>query len=104
MNKTFGYIVTKTENYFNPEPVDNFFSTVMGVFHAKQDAINFVDQLVEECKREWGIEPEPPYVDNNSDANYLYSVDFNYINEDESDPNFGEGSKTTYRVDRYEIK
>lgn len=104
MTKNYGYIVTKTENYFNPEPVDNIFSTVMGVFHDKQDAIDFVNQLVEEEKAEWDIEPEPPYVDNNSDANYVYSVDFIYRNEDESDPNFGEGSKTTYRVDRYEIK
>lgn len=104
MNKTFGYIVTKTENYFNPEPVDNIFSTVMRVFHDKQDAINFVNQAVEEEKKEFGIEPEPAYLDNNSDADYIYSVDFIYNNEDESDPNFGEGSKTTYRVDRYEIK
>ena len=52
MNKTFGYVVTKTENYFNPEPVDNIFSTVMGIFHDKQDAINFTNQLVEEEKTE----------------------------------------------------
>ena len=102
MNKTFSYIVTK--NYFNPASSDNAFSNIIGVFHDKQDAINFANQLVEEEKAEYDIEPEPPYMDNNSDADYIYSVDFIYNNEDESDPNFGEGSRTTYRVDRYEIK
>lgn len=104
MNKTFGYIVTKTENYFNPDSSDNVFSSIMGVFNDKQDAIDFVNQLVEEEKKEFGIEPEPAYVDNNSDADYVYSVDFIYNNEDESDPNFGEGSRTTFKVDRHEIK
>lgn len=104
MEKQFGYIVTKTENYFNQEPSDSAFNTIMCVFHDKQSAIDFVNKSVEEEKKEYGIDPEPAYVDNNSDADYIYSVDFIYSNEDESDPNFGEGSKTTYRVDRYEIQ
>jgi len=44
------------------------------------------------------------YLDNNANADYIYSVDFIYNNEDESDPNFGEGSRTTFKVDRHEIK
>ena len=102
MNKTFSYIVTK--NYFNPASSDNAFSNIMGVFHDDQDAINFVNKLVVEYKRECGIMPESLYANYNSDTDYIYSVDFIYMNEDESDPNFGEDSKTTYRVDRYEIK
>jgi len=102
MNKTFSYIVTK--NYFNPASSDNAFSNIMGVFHDEQDAINFVNKLVVEYKREWGIMPESLYANYNSDTDYIYSVDFIYMNEDELDPNFGEDSKTTYRVDRYEIK
>ena len=104
MNKTFSYIVTKTENYFNMDSSDNVFSNIMGVFHNKQAAIDFVNQLVAEEKKEFGIEPEPAYVDNNADADYIYSVDFIYNNEDESDPNFGEGSRTIFKVDRHEIK
>lgn len=104
MTKNYSYIVTKTENYFNPDSSDNVFSNIMGVFHNKQAAIDFVNQLSEEAKREWGIEPEPAYLDNNANADYIYSVDFIYNNEDESDPNFGEGSRTTFKVDRHEIK
>lgn len=102
MNKTFSYIVTK--NYFNPASSDNAFSNIMGVFHDEQDAINFVNKLVVEYKREWGIMPKSLYANHNSDTNYIYSIDFIYRNEDESDPNFGESSRTTFRVDRYEIK
>lgn len=104
MTKNYSYIVTKTENYFNMDSSDNVFSNIMGVFHNKQAAIDFVNQLVAEEKKEFGIEPEPPYIDNNADADYIYSVDFIYNNEDESDPNFGEGSRTTFKVDRHEIK
>lgn len=104
MAKNYSYIVTKTENYFNPDSSDNVFSNIMGVFYNKEAAIDFVNQLAEEAKREWGIEPEPAYLDNNADADYIYSVDFIYNNEDESDPNFGEGSRTTFKVDRHEIK
>lgn len=102
MNKTFSYIVTK--NYFNPASSDNAFSNIMGVFRDEQDAINFVNKLVVEYKRECGIMSESLYANYNSDTDYIYSIDFIYRNEDESDPNFGEDSKTTYRVDRYEIK
>ena len=45
MNKTFSYIVTK--NYFNPVSSDDVFSNIIGVFHDKQDAIYFVDKLME---------------------------------------------------------
>lgn len=102
--KEFSYIVTKIEIYSMPIPPDTEFNKIMGVFHDKQSAIDCVNQLVEEEKKEWDVEPEPPYVDNNSDADYIYSIDFIDIVEDESDPNFGVGSRTTYRVDRYEIK
>ena len=44
------------------------------------------------------------YADNNSDSNCVYYVDFIYKNEDEFDPNFGEDSKITYKIDRYEMK
>lgn len=104
MTKQYSYIVTKTENYFNPDSSDNIFNNIMGVFHDKQAAIDFVNQLVKDEKKEWNIEPEPAYLNINVDADCIYSVDFIYNNEDESDPNFGEGSKTTYRVDRHEIK
>ena len=102
MNKTFSYIVTK--NYFNPASSYNAFSNIIGVFHDKQDAINFVNKLVAEWQRECGITPGSLYENNISDADYVYSLDFIYTNRDELDPNFGEDSKTTYRVDRYEIK
>lgn len=102
MNKTFSYIVTK--NYFNPASSDKAFSNIMGVFHDKQDAINFVNKLVAEWQRECGITPGSLYENNISDTDYVYSLDFIYTNRDEFDPNFGEDSKTTYRVDRYEIK
>lgn len=95
MNKTFSYIVTK--NYFNPASSDNAFSNIIGVFHDKQDAIYFVDKLVEEYRREPGIilKHSP---DNNSDdnANCVYSVDFRSWGK-------GEDFKTIYRVDSYEI-
>ena len=104
MTKNYSYIVTKTENYFNPDSSDNVFSSIMGVFNNKQAAIDFVNLAVVEEKKEFGIEPEPAYLDNNADADYIYSVDFIYNNEDESDPNFGEGSRTTFKVDRHEIK
>lgn len=102
MNKTFSYIVTK--NYFNPASSDNAFSNIIAVFHDKQDDIYFVDKLVEEYKRESGIIIKSSYADNNSDSNCVYYVDFIYKNEDELDPNFGEDSKITYNIDRYEIK
>lgn len=102
MNKTFSYIVTK--NYFNPASSDNAFSNIIGVFHDKQDAIYFVDKLVEEYKRESGIMIKSSYADNNSDSNCVYYVDFIYKNEDELDPNFSEDSKITYKIDRYEMK
>lgn len=101
MNKTFSYIVT--ENYFNPTSSDKAFSKIMGVFHDKQDAINFVDKLAEEYKKESGIMLKHS-PDNNYDANCVYSVDFRSWNKDELDPNFGEDFKTIYRVDRHEIK
>lgn len=105
MNKTFSYIVTKTENYSNPDSSNNVFSNILGVFHNKQDAIYFVDKLMEEYRMESGIMLKSSYSDR---ANCVYSTNFKYI----SDPNFGKGSKTTckidreitYNVDRYEIK
>ena len=95
MNKTFSYIVTK--NYFNPVSSDDVFSNIIGVFHDKQDAIYFVDKLMEEYRREPGIISKSSYPDNNSDANCIYSVDFKSWNK-------GEDFKTIYRVDRHEIK
>ena len=94
MNKTFSYIVTK--NHFNPDTFDNAFSNIIGVFHDKQDAIYFVDKLVEEYRRESGIiiKYSP---DNNSDSNCIYSVDFRSWSK-------GEDFKPIYRVDCHEIK
>lgn len=102
MNKTFSYIVTK--NYFNPASSDNAFSNIIAVFHDKQDAIYFVNKLMEEYRRESGIMIKSSYEDNNSDSNCVYYVNFIYKNEDELDPNFGEYSKIIYNIDRYEIK
>lgn len=103
MNKTFSYIVTK--NYFNPASSDKAFSNIMGVFHDKQDAINFVNKLMEEYEMESGIKLKSSCSDdNNSDAKTIYFADFIYKNEDKFDPNFGEYSKIIYNIDRYEIK
>lgn len=103
MNKTFSYIVTK--NYFKSDSSDNVVSNIMGVFHNKQDAISFVDKLMEEYEMESGIKLKSSCSDdNNSDAKIIYFADFIYKNEDKFDPNFGEYSKIIYNIDRYEIK
>jgi len=39
-----------------------------------------------------------------SDAKTIYSVDFIYKNEDDKDPDFEGETKTTYKIDRYEMK
>lgn len=98
MTKKYNYIVTKEEVYDGP----TYYSApeVLDVFDEKQKAIDYVTELVEKEKEEFGVEPECPFVDNNSDAKTVYSVDLFYKNEEFPE----EDSKTTFTVYRYEVK
>lgn len=98
MTKKYNYLVTKVEEYDGP----TYYSApeVLEVFEDKQKAIDYVTELVEKEKAEFGIEPEYPFVDNNSDAKTVYSVDLFYKNEEFPE----EDSKTTFTVYRYEVK
>lgn len=98
MAKKYGYCVTKVEEYDD----SNYYPTpeVLDLFDGKQKAIDYVTELVEKEKEEFGSEPEYPFVDNNSDAKLIYSVDLLYKNDEFPEEN----SKTTFAVYRYEIK
>lgn len=98
MTKKYGYCVTKVEEYDD----SNYYPTpeVLDLFDEKQKAIDYVTELVEKEKEEFGIEPECPFVDNNSDAKLIYSVDLFYKNDEFPE----EDSKTTFAIYRYEIK
>ena len=98
MTKKYNYIVTKLEEYDGP----TYYSApeVLEVFDDKQKAIDYVTELVEKEKEEFGVEPECPFVDNNSDAKRIYSVDLFYKNDEFPE----EDSKTTFAIDRYEVK
>ena len=98
MTKKYNYLVTKVEEYDGP----TYYSApeVLDIFEDKQKAIDYVTELVEKEKEEFGIEPEYPFVDNNSDAKLIYSVDLFYKNDEFPE----EDSKTTFTVYRYEIK
>lgn len=98
MNKKYNYLVTKVEEYDGP----TYYSApeVLEVFDDKQKAIDYVTELVEKEKEEFGTEPEYPFVDNNSDAKRIYSVDLFYKNDEFPE----EDSKTTFAIDRYEVK
>lgn len=98
MTKKYNYFVTKEEVYDGP----TYYSApeVLDVFDEKQKAIDYVTELVEKEKEEFGVEPECPFVDNNSDAKTVYSVDLFYKNEEFPE----EDSKTTFTVYRYEVK
>lgn len=98
MTKKYNYIVTKLEEYDGP----TYYSApeVLEVFDDKQKAIDYVTELVEKEKEEFGTEPEYPFVDNNSDSKLIYSVDLLYKNDEFPEEN----SKTTFAVYRYEIK
>lgn len=98
MTKKYGYLVTKVEEYDD----NNYYSApeVLEVFDDKQKAIDYVTELAEKEKEEFGSEPEYPFVDNNSDAKLIYSVDLLYKNDEFPEEN----SKTTFAVYRYEIK
>lgn len=98
MTKKYNYIVTKEEVYDGP----TYYSApeVLDVFDEKQKAIDYVTELVEKEKEEFGVEPEYPFVDNNSDAKTVYSVDLFYKNDEFPE----EDSKTTFTVYRYEVK
>lgn len=98
MTKKYNYLVTKVEEYDGP----TYYSTpeVLDVFDEKQKAIDYVTELVEKEKVEFDIEPEYPFVDNNSDAKRIYSVDLFYKNDEFPE----EDSKTTFAIDRYEVK
>lgn len=98
MTKKYNYIVTKLEEYDGP----TYYSApeVLEVFDDKQKAIDYVTELVEKEKEEFGVEPECPFVDNNSDAKTVYSVDLFYKNDEFPE----EDSKTTFTIDRYEVK
>lgn len=98
MTKKYNYLVTKVEEYDGP----TYYSApeVLDIFEDKQKAIDYVTELVEKEKAEFGSEPEYPFVDNNSDAKRIYSVDLNYKNDEFPE----EDSRTTFAVDRYEIK
>lgn len=98
MTKKYNYIVTKEEVYDGP----TYYSApeVLDVFDEKQKAIDYVTELVEKEKEEFGVEPECPFVDNNSDAKTVYSVDLFYKNDEFPE----EDSKTTFTVYRYEVK
>ena len=98
MTKKYNYLVTKVEEYDGP----TYYSApeVLDVFDEKQKAIDYVTELVEKEKEEFGVEPEYPFVDNNSDAKRIYSVDLLYNNDEFPE----EDSKTTFAIDRYEVK
>lgn len=98
MTKKYNYIVTKIEEYDGP----TYYSApeVLDVFDEKQKAIDYVTELVEKEKEEFGVEPECPFVDNNSDAKRIYSIDLFYKNDEFPE----EDSKTTFAIDRYEVK
>lgn len=98
MTKKYNYLVTKVEEYDGP----TYYSApeVLEVFDDKQKAIDYVTELVEKEKEEFGTEPEYPFVDNNSDAKLIYSVDLFYKNDEFPE----EDSKTTFAVYRYEVK
>ena len=98
MAKKYNYLVTKVEEYDGP----TYYSApeVLEVFDDKQKAIDYVTELVEKEKEEFGTEPEYPFVDNNSDAKRIYSVDLFYKNDEFPE----EDSKTTFAIDRYEVK
>lgn len=98
MTKKYNYIVTKLEEYDGP----TYYSApeVLDIFDDKQKAIDYVTELVEKEKEEFGIEPEYPFIDNNSDAKRIYSVDLFYKNDEFQE----EDSKTTFAIDRYEVK
>lgn len=98
MTKKYNYFVTKEEVYDGP----TYYSApeVLDVFDEKQKAIDYVTELVEKEKEEFGVEPEYPFVDNNSDAKTVYSVDLFYKNDEFPE----EDSKTTFTVYRYEVK
>lgn len=98
MTKKYNYLVTKVEEYDGP----TYYSTpeVLDIFEDKQKAIDYITELVEKEKEEFGIEPEYPFVDNNSDAKRIYSVDLFYKNDEFPE----EDSKTTFAIDRYEVK
>lgn len=98
MTNKYNYLVTKVEEYDCP----TYYSApeVLDIFEDKQKAIDFVTELVEKEKVEFGIEPEYPFIDNNSDAKRIYSVDLFYKNDEFPE----EDSKTTFAIDRYEVK
>ena len=98
MTKKYNYFVTKEEVYDGP----TYYSApeVLDVFDEKQKAIDYVTELVEKEKEEFGVEPECPFIDNNSDAKIVYSVDLFYKNDEFPE----EDSKTTFTVYRYEVK
>lgn len=98
MTKKYNYLVTKVEEYDGP----TYYSTpeVLDIFEDKQKAIDYVTGLVEKEKEEFGVEPECPFVDNNSDAKTVYSVDLFYKNDEFPE----EDSKTTFAINRYEVK
>lgn len=98
MTKKYNYLVTKVEEYDGP----TYYSApeVLEVFDDKQKAIDYVTELVEKEKVEFGIEPEYPFIDNNSDVKRIYSVDLFYKNDEFPE----EDSKTTFAIDRYEVK
>lgn len=98
MTKKYNYFVTKVEEYDGP----TYYSApeVLDVFDEKQKAIDYVTELVEKEKVEFGIEPEYPFIDNNSDAKRIYSVDLFYKNDEFPE----EDSKTIFAIDRYEVK
>lgn len=98
MAKKYNYLVTKVEEYDGPTYY--FAPEVLEVFDDKQKAIDYVTELVEKEKEEFGTEPEYPFVDNNSDAKRIYSVDLFYKNDEFPEEN----SKTTFSIDRYEVK
>ena len=98
MTKKYNYLVTKVEEYDG----STYYSApeVLEVFDDKQKAIDYVTELVEKEKAEFGTEPEYPFIDNNSDAKRIYSVDLFYKNDEFPE----EDSKTTFAIDRYEVK
>lgn len=98
MTKKYNYFVTKEEVYDGP----TYYSApeVLDVFDEKQKAIDYVTELVGKEKEEFGVKPECPFVDNNSDAKRIYSVDLFYRNDEFPE----EDSKTTFTVYRYEVK
>lgn len=98
MTKKYNYLVTKVEEYDGPTYYSD--PEVLEIFDDKQKAIDFVTELVEKEKAEFGVEPEYPFIDNNSDAKRIYSVDLFYKNDEFPE----EDSKTTFAIDRYEVK